>query len=92
MGSMQLGPSPFALDRMLAIFTNIVDENVEMTVNVHQQVASLISQKVLLRCSNSIDKSFDTGIRLKCNVKYDMIKSLAKTVHFEVHRYLYEQQ
>ncbi|KAG0322856.1 Origin recognition complex subunit 5 [Dissophora globulifera] len=87
-----LGPKTFPIERMLAIFYSILDEQVldeqvEENVNVHTQVASLVSLRLLQRVT-PMDKL--DSIKCKCNVSYDMIKALAKSTKFDIDKYLYD--
>ncbi|KAF9093876.1 Origin recognition complex subunit 5 [Mortierella sp. AD031] len=82
-----LGPKPFPIERMLAIFYSILDEEVEENVNVHTQIASLVSLRLLQRVT-PMDKL--DSIKCKCNVSYEMIKALAKSTKFEIDKYLYD--
>ncbi|KAF9141862.1 Origin recognition complex subunit 5 [Mortierella sp. GBA39] len=82
-----LGPKPFPIERMLAIFYSILDEEVEENVNVHTQIASLVSLRMLQRVT-PMDKL--DSIKCKCNVSYEMIKTLAKSTRFEIDKYLYD--
>ncbi|KAF9355582.1 Origin recognition complex subunit 5 [Mortierella sp. AD094] len=82
-----LGPKIFPIERMLAIFYSILDEEVEENVNVHTQIASLVSLRLLQRVT-PMDKL--DSIKCKCNVSYDMIKALAKSTKFDIDKYLYD--
>ncbi|KAF8924920.1 Origin recognition complex subunit 5 [Dissophora ornata] len=82
-----LGPKTFPIERMLAIFYSILDEEVEENVNVHTQVASLVSLRLLQRVT-PMDKL--DSIKCKCNVSYDMIKALAKSTKFDIDKYLFD--
>ncbi|KAF9365460.1 Origin recognition complex subunit 5 [Mortierella sp. NVP85] len=82
-----LGPKIFPIERMLAIFYSILDDEVEENVNVHTQVASLVSLRLLQRVT-PMDKL--DSIKCKCNVSYDMIKALAKSTKFDIDKYLYD--
>ncbi|KAI1315726.1 Origin recognition complex subunit 5 [Mortierella claussenii] len=82
-----LGPKTFPIERMLAIFYSILDEEVEENVNVHTQVASLVSLRLLQRIT-PMDKL--DSIKCKCNVSYDMIKALARSTKFDIDKYLYD--
>ncbi|KAF9927322.1 Origin recognition complex subunit 5 [Linnemannia zychae] len=82
-----LGPKPFPIERMLAIFYSILDEEVEENVNVHTQIASLVSLRMLQRVT-PMDKL--DSIKCKCNVSYETIKILAKSTRFEIDKYLYD--
>ncbi|KAI8357215.1 origin recognition complex subunit 5 C-terminus-domain-containing protein [Mortierella sp. GBAus27b] len=82
-----LGPKVFPIERMLAIFYSILDDEVEENVNVHTQVASLVSLRLLQRVT-PMDKL--DSIKCKCNVSYDTIKALAKSTKFDIDKYLYD--
>lgn len=41
-----VGPKPFPLDRLLAIFYSIVDERVTPTANIFSQVSSFLFQSM----------------------------------------------
>ncbi|KAF9914270.1 Origin recognition complex subunit 5 [Lobosporangium transversale] len=82
-----LGPKTFPIERMLAIFYSILDEEVEENVNVHTQIASLVSLRLLQRVT-PMDKL--DSIKCKCNVSYDTIKAIAKSIKFDIDRYLYD--
>ncbi|KAF9408711.1 Origin recognition complex subunit 5, partial [Podila epigama] len=82
-----LGPKTFQLERMLAIFYSILEEEVEENVNVHTQIASLVSLRLLQRIT-PMDKL--DSIKCKCNVSYDTIKALAKSTKFDIDKYLYD--
>ena len=92
MGSLQQGPALFQVERMLGIFSNIVGERVESTSALYKQVMTLVSLKILTRTNSNMDKAFESGMSLKCNVKFETVKELARSVHFELTRYLYDQQ
>ncbi|GAA5812658.1 hypothetical protein MFLAVUS_006115 [Mucor flavus] len=82
-----LGPKIFPVERMLAIFYSILDEPIEDTIDIQLQIASLTTLRLLVR-STSIDRL--DGAKYKCNVNFEFIKTVAKTVRFEVDKYLYD--
>ncbi|KAG0259398.1 Origin recognition complex subunit 5 [Mortierella polycephala] len=82
-----LGPKTFPIERMLAIFYSILDEDVEENIHVHTQIASLVSLRLLQRIT-PMDKL--DSIKCKCNVSYDTIKALAKSTKFDIDKYLYD--
>ncbi|KAF9166188.1 Origin recognition complex subunit 5 [Actinomortierella ambigua] len=84
-----VGPKTFPIERMLAIFYSILGEEqaVEENVHVQTQMASLVSLRLLQRVT-PMDKL--DSIKCKCNVSYEMIKSLAKSVSFEIDKYLFD--
>ncbi|KAG0231393.1 Origin recognition complex subunit 5 [Actinomortierella wolfii] len=84
-----VGPKTFPIERMLAIFYSILGDDLAVEENVHVQVqiASLVSLRLLQRVT-PMDKL--DSIKCKCNVSYEMIKALAKTVSFEIDKYLFD--
>lgn len=82
-----LGPKVFPVERMLAIFYSILDESIEDTIDIQLQIASLTTLRLLVR-TTSIDRL--DAAKYKCNVNFDFIKTVAKTVRFEIDKYLYD--
>ncbi|KAJ3124551.1 Jouberin [Nowakowskiella sp. JEL0407] len=82
-----LGPKPFPVERMLAIFYSIIDKSMEHTIDIQSQIASLISLKLLHRISKSDQLE---GIRCKCNVSYGLVKEIADGIKFDLRNYLHE--
>lgn len=82
-----LGPKPFQLDRLLAIFYSIVEGRVAPTANIFMQITSLVSLHFLGHASgeDQIEQP-----KYKCLVSLDFIKAVARTVNFDVLRYLYD--
>ncbi|KAL3853199.1 hypothetical protein ACJMK2_016760 [Sinanodonta woodiana] len=82
-----LGPKAFPLDRLMAIFYSIVEGKVAPTANIFMQITSLVSLHML-----TLDPRDDQIItpKYKCLVSLDLIKSVARTVNFDVVRYLYD--
>lgn len=81
--STQLGPKPFSLDRLLAIFYAILEDKVGFNNNVLVQVSSLVELQLMSSISNSLD-----GAKYKCNVNFDFIQSVSKMVGFNIRKYL----
>ncbi|KAL7316453.1 hypothetical protein PS15m_005540 [Mucor circinelloides] len=82
-----LGPKAFPVERMLAIFYSIVDETLEDTVDIQLQITSLTTLRLLVR-TTAMDRL--DGAKYKCNVNFEFIRNVAKTVRFEVDKYLYD--
>ncbi|KAL4226958.1 Origin recognition complex subunit 5 [Mactra antiquata] len=82
-----LGPKPFALDRLMAIFYSIVEGKVAPTANIFMQISSLITLHFLGHASgeDQIEQP-----KYKCLVSLEFIKAVARTVNFDVLRYLYD--
>ncbi|RUS17862.1 origin recognition complex subunit 5-like protein [Endogone sp. FLAS-F59071] len=82
-----LGPKAFPVERMLAIFYSIIDEPIDNTVDIHMQIASLITLRLLTRITTA-DRL--DSVKCKCNVSHEFIRQVARGVRFEVDRYLFD--
>ncbi|XP_067861477.1 origin recognition complex subunit 5 isoform X2 [Heptranchias perlo] len=82
-----LGPKPFPLDRLLAIFYSIVDSRVTPTANIFSQITSLVALQLLTLVGH--DDQLD-GPKYKCTASLDFIRAIARTVNFDIVRYLYD--
>lgn len=82
-----LGPKVFPVERMLAIFYSIIDEQIDDTIDIQLQITSLTTLRLLVRAT-SVDKL--DGAKYKSNVNFEFIKAVAKSVRFEIDRYLYD--
>ena len=80
-----LGPKAFALQRMLAIFYTILDEPIENTVDILLQIANMINLRLLIQVSSS--ECLD-NVKLKCNIGFDVVSVLAKSVDMDIVQYL----
>uniref|UniRef100_A0A4W3ISS3 Origin recognition complex subunit 5 n=1 Tax=Callorhinchus milii TaxID=7868 RepID=A0A4W3ISS3_CALMI len=70
-----LGPKPFPLDRLLAIFYSIVDSRVAPTASIFSQISSLVTLQLLTRIGH--DDQLD-GLKYKCTVTLDFIRAIAR--------------
>ncbi|XP_065599722.1 origin recognition complex subunit 5 [Cyrtonyx montezumae] len=82
-----LGPKPFPLDRLLAILCSIVDNRVAPTANIFSQITSLVTLQLLSVVGNNDQLD---GPRYKCTVSLDFIRAIARTVNFDIIKYLYD--
>ncbi|XP_033845426.1 origin recognition complex subunit 5 [Periophthalmus magnuspinnatus] len=82
-----LGPKPFPLDRMLAIFYSVVDSRVAPTASIFSQISSLVTLQLLNQVSH--DDQLDAP-KYKCAVSMDFICAIARTVNFDIVKYLYD--
>ncbi|KAM3929277.1 origin recognition complex subunit 5 [Leptodactylus fuscus] len=82
-----LGPKPFPLDRLLAILYSIVDSRVAPTANIFSQISSLVTLQLLTLVGH--DDQLD-GPKYKCTVSLDFIRAVARTVNFDIVKYLYD--
>ena len=86
LNSQLTGPKPFPLERLLAIFYNVVEEQVNPTANIYSQVSSLVKLQLL----TAIGLDIMDQPKYKCNVSLDFVRTVAKTVQFDVYKYLYD--
>ncbi|KAM8967885.1 origin recognition complex subunit 5 [Pelodytes ibericus] len=82
-----LGPKPFPLDRLLAILYSVVDSRVAPTANIFSQISSLVTLQLLTLVGH--DDQLD-GPKYKCTVSLDFIRAVARTVNFDIVKYLYD--
>ncbi|XP_075414631.1 origin recognition complex subunit 5 isoform X2 [Tenrec ecaudatus] len=82
-----LGPKSFPLDRLLAILYSIVDSRVAPTANIFSQITSLVTLQLLALVGH--DDQLD-GPKYKCTVSLDFIRAIARTVNFDIIKYLYD--
>ncbi|XP_034382663.1 origin recognition complex subunit 5 [Cyclopterus lumpus] len=82
-----LGPKPFPLDRLLAIFYSVVDSRVAPTASIFSQISSLVTLQLLTQVSH--DDQLDAP-KYKCAVSMDFICAISRTVNFEIVNYLYD--
>ncbi|KAL0962938.1 hypothetical protein UPYG_G00347380 [Umbra pygmaea] len=82
-----LGPKPFPLDRLLAVFYSVVDSRVAPTASVFSQISSLVTLQLLSQLGH--DDQLDAP-KYKCAVSLDFIQAISRTVSFDIVKYLYD--
>ncbi|KAM9845704.1 origin recognition complex subunit 5 [Aulostomus maculatus] len=82
-----LGPKPFPLDRLLAIFYSVVDSRVAPSASIFSQISSLVTLQLLTQVSH--DDQLDAP-KYKCAVSMDFICAISRTVNFDIVKYLYD--
>lgn len=84
-----LTPSPFALDRLLAIFRSLLDGPVPQLADIYTQIATLTSMRLLVRVggAGSTDP-LDAGSRWRVNFGWEWVRGLGRSVNLEVGEYL----
>ncbi|KAJ3184516.1 Origin recognition complex subunit 5 [Geranomyces variabilis] len=82
-----LGPKAFPVERMLAIFYSILPDEVDSTVDIQMQIASLTTLRLLVRVTapDRLD-----GVKCKCNASCEFVKAIGRSVRFDVGQYLYD--
>ena len=81
------GPKAFPLDRMMAIFHAIVDENVTPSALISNQIASLVTLQFLTSVGS--EDTLDAP-KYKCNIGLDFVGQISKQVEFEIYKFLYD--
>lgn len=82
-----LGPKPFPLDRMMAVFYSIMEDCVAPSADVYSQVSSLVTMQLLAQVGNACDLD---NPRYKCLVNLDFIRVISRSVGFDIVQYLYD--
>ncbi|KAG0139538.1 hypothetical protein CROQUDRAFT_101391 [Cronartium quercuum f. sp. fusiforme G11] len=87
-----LGPKPFTLNRLMAIFHSITNQE---GLNFHQidilqQVGTLIQSKLINRVGTKLEKL--ESIKLVCGVSEPIVQSLCKSLGFDLRSRLWENQ
>ncbi|WAR25831.1 ORC5-like protein [Mya arenaria] len=72
-----LGPKPFPLDRLMAIFYSIVEGRVAPTANIFMQITSLVSLHFL---GHATGEDQIEQPKYKCLVSLDFIKAVSRWV------------
>uniref|UniRef100_A0A3Q3MC00 Origin recognition complex subunit 5 n=1 Tax=Mastacembelus armatus TaxID=205130 RepID=A0A3Q3MC00_9TELE len=75
-----LGPKPFPLDRLLAIFYSVVDSRVAPTASIFSQISSLVTLQLLTQVSH--DDQLDTP-KYKCAVSLDFICAISRELYID---------
>lgn len=86
--STQIGAKSFSIDRLLAIFYAIMDEQVALTVTLLAQISSLVHLKLLCFTSGE-NNIMDGTAKLQSTVGLDFIREIGKKLNFDVCQYLY---
>jgi origin recognition complex subunit 5 len=84
-----LTPSPFSLDRLLAIFRSLLVETVPQVADLYTQIATLTSMRLLVR-TGGVGSSdvLDSGAKWRVNFGWEYVRSLGRGVNLEVGEYL----
>jgi origin recognition complex subunit 5 len=84
-----LTPSPFSLDRLLAIFRSLLEGSVPQLADIYTQIATLTSMRLLVRVGGAAGVDpLDAGARWRVNFGWEWVRSLGRTVSIEVGEYL----
>ncbi|KAK6363310.1 hypothetical protein TWF730_000748 [Orbilia blumenaviensis] len=84
-----LGPRPFQLERMLAIFQSILPSSVLSSVDIGSQIATLNSLRLIRKVSN-VASATDASSKWRVNVGYEYVKVVGRSVKFDLETHLEE--
>ncbi|KAF1938366.1 hypothetical protein EJ02DRAFT_505453 [Clathrospora elynae] len=84
-----LTPSPFTLDRLLAIFRALLDGTVPQVADLYTQIATLTSMRLLVRAGGAgSNDALERGGRWRVNFGWEYARALGRSVNLEVGEYL----
>ncbi|KAF2818526.1 origin recognition complex subunit Orc5 [Ophiobolus disseminans] len=83
-----LTPSPFPLDRLLAIFRALLDGSVPQVADVYTQIATLTSLRLLVRAGAGSNDALEGGGRWRVGFGWEYVRALGRSVNLEVGEYL----
>jgi origin recognition complex subunit 5 len=83
-----LTPSPFPLDRLLAIFRALLDGSVPQVADLYTQIATLTSLRLLVRAGAGSSDVLEAGGRWRVNFGWEYARALGRFVNLEVGEYL----
>jgi origin recognition complex subunit 5 len=82
-----LNPSPFTVNRALAIFHAVLPGPVPQNSLILAQIATLASLRLLHRAGSSSD-ALDPSSRYRINCTWDFVSTLGRSVGLEMRDYL----
>ena len=84
-----LTPSPFPLDRLLAIFRALLVDGVPQVADLYTQIATLTSMRLLVRAGGAgSNDALEMGGRWRVNFGWEYARALGRSVNIEVGEYL----
>jgi origin recognition complex subunit 5 len=83
-----LTPSPFTLDRLLAIFRALLEGSVPQVADLYTQIATLTSLRLLVRAGAGGTDVLEAGTRWRVNFGWEYARALGRSVNLEVGEYL----
>jgi origin recognition complex subunit 5 len=84
-----LTPSPFPLDRLLAIFRSLLEDPVPQVADLYTQIATLTSMRLLVRVGGvGSSDPLDAGSKWRVNFGWEWVRTLGRGVGIEVGEYL----
>lgn len=83
-----LSPSPFTVDRLLAILHAIVPHDIPKTADVFVQISNLAALRLLLKSGVIGGDILDPGCKWRVNYGLEYTSTLGRSVGFELSEYL----
>ncbi|KAF3941222.1 hypothetical protein ABW19_dt0205768 [Dactylella cylindrospora] len=84
-----LGPRPFPMERMLAIFQSILPMPVLSSVDIGSQIATLSSLRLIRKVSN-VSSATDSSSKWRVNIGYEYARSIGRSVKFDIESHMEE--
>lgn len=85
--NIQIGPKSFTIDRLLAIFYAILDEQLGLTCNLMAQISTLVDLN-FLTFSSGESNIMEGSSRLQSTIGLDFAINIGKVVGFDTKRFL----
>lgn len=79
-----LAPSPFPLDRLLAILHALLPHPMAQTGDVFTQIATLSSVRLLLKAGTTGGDALDPGCKWRVNCGWEYVATLGRSVGLEM--------
>ncbi|KAF2734225.1 hypothetical protein EJ04DRAFT_577120 [Polyplosphaeria fusca] len=84
-----LTPSPFPLDRLLAIFRSLLEAPVPQLADIYTQIATLTSMRLLVRAGGVGNTDpLDASAKWRVNFGFEWVRGLGRGIGIEVGEYL----
>jgi origin recognition complex subunit 5 len=83
-----LAPSPFSLDRMLAVLHAILPHSLPQSADILTQISTLASLRLLVRAGAGREGAIDAGSRWKVNCRWEFVAELARSTGLEIRDYV----
>src|SRR5579871_3276527 len=83
-----LAPTPFPLDRLLAILHALLPHPMQQNVDIFTQIATLSSLRLLLKAGTAGTDTLDPGCKWRINCGWEYIATLGRSVGIEMRDYV----
>jgi len=87
-----LAPSPFPLDRLLAILRALLPHPMTQNADIFTQIATLSSLRLLLKASTTGTDALDPGCKWRVNCGWEYVVTLGRSVGLEMRDWIASSQ